>query len=371
MSNYFVAAVATTLLLFSTASTRVEAQENLRPSRDIESLLEPICREFDLPGMIGGIVEGDRLKEVGAVGVRKVGDEAKFTIHDKVHLGSCGKAFTATRLAMAVEAGQLRWDETLAEALPELKRTLHADFRNVTLAQLLTHGSGAPANAAYALLPGKTDTERRRQLLLRSLSQRPAYPPGKKMLYSNVGYSVAAYVLEHKTGKPWEQLIREGLLEPLKITTAGFGPPGENGKTLEPWGHIAKPGGGKLPVQTDNLSVIAPAGTMHMTLADWSRFVALHLEGAQGKGRLLKPETFRRLHASVADDYAYGWLSVERPWGGGRVLTHTGSNTTWFAVVWMAPKRNFAVLAATNQGGEAAAEACDRAAAAMIGRRLQ
>ncbi|MBE3037458.1 MAG: penicillin-binding protein, partial [Chloroflexi bacterium] len=38
----------------------------------------------------------------------------------------------------------------------------------------------------------------------------------------------------------------------------------------------------------------------------------------------------------------------------------------WYAVAWLAPKRNFAVLVACNQGGDPAAKACDEAAAAMI-----
>jgi lipoate-protein ligase A len=49
-------------------------------------------------------------------------------------------------------------------------------------------------------------------------------------------------------------------------------------------------------------------------------------------------------------------MVVQRPWGGGTVLAHSGSNTMWYCVVWMAPKRNFAVLSATNIGGDEAAE---------------
>jgi hypothetical protein len=51
------------------------------------------------------------------------------------------------------------------------------------------------------------------------------------------------------------------------------------------------------------------------------------------------------------------------------VLTHAGSNTMNYAVVWMAPKRDFAALVCTNQGGDAAAKACDEAAGALIKRQ--
>jgi hypothetical protein len=83
----------------------------------------------------------------------------------------------------------------------------------------------------------------------------------------------------------------------------------------------------------------------------------------------LKPETFARLHepaAGAGQAYAMGWIVCDRGWGGGRVLMHAGTNTMWYAVVWMAPKRDFAVLVATNQGGDRAATACDRAAWALI-----
>jgi hypothetical protein len=102
-------------------------------------------------------------------------------------------------------------------------------------------------------------------------------------------------------------------------------------------------------------------------LADWAKFIADQLRGARGEKALLKPETYRKLHTPPFDgDYALGWLVTERDWGGGRVLTHAGSNNMNLAVVWMAPLRDFAVLVVTNQDGEAAAKACDEVASALI-----
>ena len=57
---------------------------------------------------------------------------------------------------------------------------------------------------------------------------------------------------------------------------------------------------------------------------------------------------------------------AERPWAGGRCLTHTGSNTANFSVIWMAPEKAFGVIAVCNQGGDAAAKACDAACSLMI-----
>src|SRR5205807_10389905 len=116
-----------------------------------------------------------------------------------------------------------------------------------------------------------------------------------------------------------------------------------------------------------NPPAMTPAGRVHCSVADWVRFIALHVTEGRGARALLKPETLRRLHApSFGGEYVGGWIATERPWGGGRVLTHAGSNTLNYAVVWIAPQRDFAVLVVTNQGGDAAAKGCDEASGALI-----
>ena len=117
----------------------------------------------------------------------------------------------------------------------------------------------------------------------------------------------------------------------------------------------------------DNPAVLGPAGTVHCSLQAWSKFVADQLAGERGAGKILKQETYRFLHTPpFGGYYALGWGVVDRPWGGGKVLTHAGSNTMNYAVVWAAPLKQFAVLVVTNQGDDQAAKACDEAASALI-----
>jgi CubicO group peptidase (beta-lactamase class C family) len=152
---------------------------------------------------------------------------------------------------------------------------------------------------------------------------------------------------------------------------AGFGPPGTMGKVDEPWGHTLNLLG-TTPVQFDNPPALSPAGRVHCSLDDMARFVMLHLQPATNG--LLKPETLARLHAlppglkadGSDDNYACGWIVYQRPWAGGTALMHNGSNTMWYLVMWLAPEKNFAVIAATNIGGTDATKACDDAATAMI-----
>ena len=345
------------------------APDSIRVSdKEIETLLTPILEKHKVPGIVAGVVEPQGLTAVGAVGLRKIGSGELVTVNDKVHLGSNTKAMTATRIAMLVEEAKLSWQSTVGEVFADAKTGVHPDFLGVTLEQLLTHRAGLPANVGYRTVKSAELVAEREVVVKKMFSSAPVHPPGTKFLYSNAGYIAAGHMAERVTGASWEELMTEGLFTPLKMSSAGYGFAGTAGQVDQPWGHNTM-FGNPLPLQSDNAAVLGPAGTVHCTLADWAKFVVLHLEGARGNGRLLKPEMFKRLHEPPAGgDYAMGWVIVERPWAKGRVLMHSGSNTMWFATVAIAPERGMAFLSAVNCGGKAGQEACDEALTALIQR---
>ena len=165
--------------------------------------------------------------------------------------------------------------------------------------------------------------------------------------------------------------MREMLFEPLGMKSAGFGAPATPGEVDQPWGHTKDLLTGLEPVapgpRGDNPAAIGPAGTVHCSVPDLVRYVAFHLTGEEGESDLLKAESFKKLHTSAGDEYALGWVVLERKWAGGRALMHNGSNTMFYVVVWMAPDRKSAVITATNVGGPNAAFAgCNEAAEKLI-----
>jgi CubicO group peptidase (beta-lactamase class C family) len=337
-------------------------------SEAIVRVLASRRKDADLPGMIAGIIRGDQLVGVGAVGVRKIGDGTPMTSDDVIHLGSNTKSMTATMIATLIEEGKLNWDTTAGQVFPREAESWDADWRAVTLHQLLTHTASLPANAEFRLLPGKTTTEQRRALLAREwLKKPPDAKPGTKHRYSNIGYMLAALMAETVTGKSWEELMRERLFGPLGMTRTGFGPPGTRGKVDQPWGHSTK--NDKLvPSQDDNAACLGPAGTVHAPLGDWAKYVIQHLQSERDDAKtklLLKPETFRKLHTPALEQYACGWLRIP-PSRKTPYLFHNGSNTSWYAEMWLDPESDIAVLVATNVGGDKATRAVQAAAADLI-----
>ena len=205
----------------------------------------------------------------------------------------------------------------------------------------------------------------RRLAVQQALAADPATPIGE-FSYSNISFTILGAIVESKTHQPWEAVIRQKIFSPLHMSTAGFGIPGVRGRVDQPWGHVLKDG--KLtPNQIDNAPVMAPAGEVHCSITDWAKFIAETMHCAQGKPTLVSAETFAELIKPMpGQDYAGGWMITERPWAGGLALTHAGSNTTWYCNVWIAPKKDFAVLIATNDGAEGVDQAADQGIGLLI-----
>jgi CubicO group peptidase (beta-lactamase class C family) len=160
------------------------------------------------------------------------------------------------------------------------------------------------------------------------------------------------------------------LFAKLGMTSCGFGPPASKGQIDAPWGHDGK-AGKYVPVApgpaSDNPLALGPAGTVHCALDDWAKFAHAHARGAKGEAGLVSAESFAKLQTPPpGGDYAMGFGVTKRDWGGGTVLTHSGSNTLFFATVWIAPEKDLVMLAATNAGDDAAAKAVDSAFAPMV-----
>jgi CubicO group peptidase (beta-lactamase class C family) len=169
----------------------------------------------------------------------------------------------------------------------------------------------------------------------------PIGPPGEQFHYSNAGYIVAGAMLEAAGGASWEELMQREVFQPLSMKTAGFGPPADI------QGHVKQDEVWK-PRRHDNPAVLGPAGTVHASLADWSKFAAAHLGQVEG---YLGEESFRILHEPVGPDeegsYALGW-GLHPGDGGTPLLTHAGSNTMWYALIVLDREAGVACLAVCN-----------------------
>lgn len=336
-------------------------------AEDLAPLLEPVLAEHGVPALAGAVVHHGEVVGIGAVGLDRTDQDGLASIDDRWHVGSNGKAMTATLIARLVERGTLSWDTTIGDTLSDLEP--HPDLAPVTLEQLLTHRSGILAN------PGKPwmirlvassapPREARRTVLKAMLAKPPLFEPGTEMLYSNTGYVTAGAIAEAVTDTPWEQLMEDEVFRPLGVEDFGFGPP----PPPSPAGHVGETHTPVEPVPiADNPRALGPAGTMHFTFTSWARFVAAHVAGDRGEhSGYLSDETWAKLHEPQLNEYAMGWGVRTPDKVGARVLAHSGSNTMWYAQVMAVPEWDAAILVATNCGTDICREATPDASQAML-----
>ena len=324
--------------------------ESLPPNvKDLSSDLEPLREKGGVPALAAAAWRGGDLLAIGATGVRARGEPARVTSDDVWHLGSDTKAMTAVVVAIWIDRGKLHFEDTLGALFGG---GVHPQLRAVTVEQLLEHRGGLPhqfpPDIWRAMWRGAGDPKTRAAAVDAVLARAPAQPPGT-FQYANPGYVTLGAALERVTGRRWEELVREDLFAPLGMTSCGFGAPGEG----EPSGH-RRDGTALVADHGDNPAPNAPAGGVHCSLRDWGKFLALVLAGARGEHvALVSDATMKRLLTPPADaaeheSYAGGWSFTTRPWAGGVVLTHSGSNTLWYATAWLAPAKNLAFAAASN-----------------------
>ena len=345
---------------------------------DVSANLAKFTQDGKVPGLVVAAVLDGKIIAIGATGVRKYGDSTPVTLEDKFHIGSCTKSMTGTLAAMLVADGKINWSTTVAEVFPDI--TIHPDYQKATLLQMASNTGGVPHDIPPALW-ASTDANRhqpedkqRLDLIRALLASPPAYPPGTQNVYSNGGFTIAGAMLEKVSGKSYQEFIRQRLFKPLQMDSAGFGMPATRGKTDQPLGHILR-GSIPVPVPTgptdDNPPAITPAGRVHLSILDLAKYASFHVGTADNSPLDAKSLLFLHTLVPPAKDYGVGWVILERPWAGGPALMHNGTNTMNYTVMWLAPDRKFAVVAACNIDSQLGPKACDEAASFLIGKFLK
>lgn len=340
----------------------------------LATILDSLRYANDLPALAGAIVSNTSIIAAQAVGCRRWCGQANVTDDDQFHLGSDTKALTAVLIGVLIDEGLLNWDTTLPIVFPEYAQTMRSEYKSVTVRDILCHGAGLVGDVSLTLK--KTNLiEQRQEVTAWALQQAPANTKGT-FNYSNTGYIIAAAMVDRLTGRSYENLLFERVLQPLGITTAGFGPMGTAGREDQPLQHTARYLAVEPGPTADNPPIYNSAGRLHMSIGDWARYIQWVLACEADHPTLIRAETAQILTSGVTampgeGFYAMGWAIVDRPWANGKTITHSGSNTMNLAVAWLAPNRNFAVIAATNICADKTPAAMDAVISRLISDYLQ
>ena len=326
---------------------------------ELQGKLNAFGTRLAIPGTAAALLGPEGSMVAAHHGVTERGADAtrdESTIrHDDVwHLGSCTKSMSAFLYARLVEHGLTSWDVTVADLFPEV--SAEPQWQQRTLTQLLHCRAGVRPNLSLRqMLRAWKDTrpltQQRREVVEWVLSGKPA--SADRFRYSNVSYIMLGAAIDRLTGESYEKALTQYVLKPLGITTAAYGaPPRVLGHSVRlRLGSLllfaGKPMLASNP-RSDNPAVASSAGTLHMSVADWAKFIRQFL---QGQNTLLTDDSINRLLAEPEGgrhSMCMGWIQGRGPEFVGRGMQ--GSNTMSSSMALLSADRKHAVLTVANDG---------------------
>jgi len=286
-----------------------------------------------------------------------------LSVDQKVLMASSSKPVTATLLMILVDQGKLALDDPVDKFLPEFHGiTLKGrpPAKLPTVRHLLCNMSGLPGDflaesilnrlrkgadkAQDEMRPDEIEKGNARARFLssanrslansvRELAKRGlATEPGAEFHYCTIGFNVVARVAEVAAQRPFEELIRTELLEPMGMSNTRYTPFGL--QALNP-GPTLSNGESRF---------IMAGGGMTSTLDDFAAFYQMHSNGGTYRGRrILREQSAATMHTRQAkiellmagpygNDYGLAFfLDRLDALGQARSITHPGlfGTTPW------------------------------------------
>jgi CubicO group peptidase (beta-lactamase class C family) len=219
------------------------------------------------------------------------------SVNTRFRLASITKIFTATLVLKMQELGSLQVHDAVAKYLDDCPVT----WRDVTIHHLLTHTSGIPNLTDQPDFLNKARVPQSPAAIVATFRDRPLdFAAGEKYRYSNSGYFLLGLILEKISGKPYEQLLRELIFDPLGMHDTGY----DRHSTVLPRRATGyQPDGeGLIHAEYIDSAWVYSAGGIYSTVEDmlkWDRALATNA--------ILPSETLQLMWTADKGEYGYGW----------------------------------------------------------------
>ena len=143
-------------------------------------------------------------------------------IAPQVPIASASKWLSALVLQRLVEAGKMRWTDTIADYFGTDYPNATPLKGKITLGQLFSHTSGMSVDIATCLSPPYKDMALD-DCAKTILSKQLTWQPGLKFAYGESSMQVAGAMAQRATGMSWAELVASELTGPLALGRTDFG----------------------------------------------------------------------------------------------------------------------------------------------------
>ncbi len=307
----------------------------------------------DIAGAVVLVVKDGKVLLAKGYGYKDVAKKIPVTPDSTLFRpGSISKLFTWTAVMQLVEQGKLDLDRDVND---------YIDFKipatypqPITLRHIMTHTAGFEESLKDLFIPDGTPMAPIGSYLAQHIPRR-IFAPGTVPAYSNYAATLAGYIVERVSRKPFNNYVVENIFHPLRMTRSTFAQPlPQELKPLMSNGY--KLGSG--PAKGFETLEPAPAGSLSATASDLSRFMIAHLQDGKFESvQILRPETARLMHSrqfalsSALNGMCLGFYEESR--NGHRIFGHGGDTIYFHSDMHLMPDAGLGFFVSYNSRGKA------------------
>ena len=360
-STSFLLFVLSALLLFvSTARAQNVNLDRVLP--ELEPEIQRTLLAGNIPSASVALIAGDKVIWTNAYGYSNLWARTPATPNTVYLIGSTFKAMSTIALLQQMEQGKFKLDDRVNDYLTDFKIQGEDPQHPVTFRHLLTHTSGLPADFGAFPVWGDTVPPSLDDYLRKSL--KVTKPPMTSVTYSNMAFTLVAYLVQKFSGVPYKQYIQEHIFTPLEMTSTAFEPRPDMEERLSIPYVVDEKTGSQMGTVRVKASVW-PAGIVYGTVLNQSNWLIANLNGGVFKEkRIISEATLNQMLTRQYDQFKG---TIEGIWGnetagfgltwwtqvrdGDRYLAHSGSvaGYTAFLLGNRDRKLGFAILTNGNR----------------------
>lgn len=297
-----------------------------RNSQKAKDLLTSEINEISKNGIFNGfavsIVNEKGTLYQNGFGFSDIENQKKYTDATIQNIASISKTFVGIALLKAQELGKLKLDDPINKYLPFRVFNPNYPKTEITIRHLATHTSSIADNDYYLTknyyLKENQDLKGTRLVFEETQVFNPASPkismedflknllvkkgkwntkraylknkPGEIYEYTNIGTTLAAFIIEKATGESFDKFTAKYILRPLKMNASGwhfedvdfasYSKLYENPKTVLPFYSM----------------ISYPDGNFITSVNDLSLYLTELIKGYNGNGTILGKESFKEYY---------------------------------------------------------------------------
>lgn len=311
----------------------VKTTHSLNIKDELNQLIAEESETNHLNGVVRIIYRDSIIYEV-AVGDSDIESGEELSTSSIFKIGSITKQFTAALILKLAEENKLSINDSISHYLTGLNYS-----SSVSIRDLLNHTSGIPNYYFFSDYQKFKNLKQKKSDMYNRIKNKPLeFEPGSRYKYSNSGYYLLGLIIEKVTGKSWENVLDDYILQPLQLE-----------KTKANWEGIDIAKGykwnGKRLVNCDSIVPEVPyaAGSMVSTLDDLQKWESALLNG------FISQEKLDEMTTSGLNDYGFGlWIDDDE---GTKRIWHTGGIDGYRSMMTYYPERDLNIIILTSVEG--------------------